>query len=258
MLLEGRNAIIYGGGGKIGRAVARAFAREGARVHLAGRTLAPLEVVAGEIAAAGGTAEVAQVNALDEQAVERHTDAVAATAGSLDISFNLISHGDVQGTPLAELSLDDFERPVLTAVRSQFLTARAAARHMIRQRSGVILTFGGRGGRDPLRDYVTGGRPYHLGGTQVAFGAVDVLRRQLANELGPHGIRVLTLESAGVPETIPGDMRDVIGQGLASASMLKRTETLEDVANAAVFAASDLARSMTGTALNLTYGRETD
>jgi 3-oxoacyl-[acyl-carrier protein] reductase len=258
MLLEGKTAIIYGGGGSVGGAVARAFAREGARVHLAGRTLAPLEAVAGEIRAAGGTAEVAQVDALDEQAVNQHADAVAQGAGSLDISFNLISHGDVQGTPLLELSLDDFERPVLTAVRTQLLTARAAARHMIRQGSGVILTFGGKGGRDPLRDYVLGGRPYYLGGTQVAFGAVDVLRRQLANELGPHGIRVLTLESAGVPETIPGEWRDAIAQGLAKATMLKRPETLEDVANVAVFAASDLARSMTGTALNLTYGREAD
>jgi NAD(P)-dependent dehydrogenase (short-subunit alcohol dehydrogenase family) len=201
---------------------------------------------------------VAQVDALDEQAVNQHADAVAADAGSLDISFNLISHGDVQGTPLAEMPLADFERPVVAAVRTQFLTARAAARHMIRQGSGVILMFGGRGGRDPLRDSVLGGRPYYLGGTQVAFGAVDVLRRQLANELGPHGIRVLTLESAGVPETIPGELRDPIAQGLANATMLKRAETLDDVANAAVFAASDLARSMTGTALNLTYGRETD
>jgi NAD(P)-dependent dehydrogenase (short-subunit alcohol dehydrogenase family) len=96
--------------------------------------MARLEEVAGAIRAAGGAAETAVVDALDEAAVDRHADAVAARAGSIDISFNLISHGDVQGTPLAEMPFDDFERPVRTAVRTTFLTSRAAARHMIRQR----------------------------------------------------------------------------------------------------------------------------
>lgn len=139
MLLENKNAVIYGGGGAIGGAVARAFAREGAKVHLAGHTLAKLEEVAEAIRSAGGAAETAQVDALDEQAVDAHADAVAAEAGSLDISFNLITHGDVQGTPMVEMSLDDYTRPVVTAVTTTFLTTRAAARHMIRQGSGVIL-----------------------------------------------------------------------------------------------------------------------
>src|SRR5437899_304855 len=122
MLLEGRNAVIYGGGGSIGSVVARAFATEGARVHLAGRTLDALQSVADSIRADGGSAETAVVDALDEQSVDRHADAVAAEYGSLDVSFNLISHGDVQGTPLAEMSLADFEQPVVTAVRTMFIT----------------------------------------------------------------------------------------------------------------------------------------
>jgi 3-oxoacyl-[acyl-carrier protein] reductase len=258
MLLDGRNAVIYGGGGAIGGAVARAFAREGARVHLAGRTLGPLERVAEQVRAAGGTAEVAQVDALDEAAVDAHADQVAASAGSIDIAFNLISHGDVQGTPLVELSLADFERPVHTAVRTMFLTSRAVARHMIRQGSGVILTFGGTGGRDPLRHVFSGGYQIHLGGTQVAFGAVDVLRRQLACELGPHGIRVVTLDSAGVPETLGDEWREAMTEALVEGTMLKRAVTLEDVGNVAVFAASDWARAITATSLNITAGREAD
>jgi 3-oxoacyl-[acyl-carrier protein] reductase len=186
VLLESKNAVTYGGGGSIGGAVARAFAREGAKVHLAGRTLDRLEDVAEEIRSAGGAVETAQLDALDERAVDEHADAVATESGGIDISFNLISLGDVQGTPLAEMALEDFERPVVTAVRTQFLTSRAAARHMIGQGSGVILTFGGAGGRDPIRDYYTGGFQVALGGFQVALGAVDVLRRQLACELGPH------------------------------------------------------------------------
>jgi NAD(P)-dependent dehydrogenase (short-subunit alcohol dehydrogenase family) len=251
MLLENKNAVIYGGGGAIGRAIALAFAREGARVHLAGRTRKSLEAVADEIASAGGGVETALVDALDEAAVEEHADAVAAHAGSLDISINLISLGDVQGTPLAEMSLEDFERPVTTAVRTMFLTSRAAARHMIRQGSGVILTFGGLG--DPLRDYF-------IGGFQVALGAVDVLRRQLAAELGPHGIRVLTLKTGGVPETLPADFdgRDAIVEMIVGSTMLKRAATFADVGNVAAFAASDRARTMTATAINITCGSIVD
>jgi len=258
MLLEGKRAIIYGGGGAIGGAVARAFAREGATVYLAGRTLASLDAVAGEIRAAGGVAETAQVDALDAAAINQHADAVAATAGGLDISFNLISHDDKQGTPLAEIPVDDFTRPVMIAMRSQLLTAQAAARHMITQGSGVILMFGGAGNRDPIRDYYSGGRQVYIGGTQVAFGAMDVLRRQLANELGPQGIRVVTLQSGGVLETVPEFIREPMTQAFVATSMLKRVETLADVGNVAAFAASDLARSMTATAFNITYGREAD
>jgi 3-oxoacyl-[acyl-carrier protein] reductase len=247
VLLEDKNAVIYGGGGSIGGAVARAFAREGAKVFLAGRTRAKLEEVAEEIRVAGGAAETAEVDALDEQAVDEHADAVAAEAGRIDISFNLISHGDVQGTPLAEMSLEDFTRPIFTAVRTTFLTSRSAARHMIRQGSGVILLFGGSG--DPLRDY-------YLGGLQVAFEAMESMRRQLASELGPHGIRVVTLRTGGVPETILEGFegRERIVGDIEKMTMLGRAATLEDVGNAAAFAASDWARTMTAATVNISCG----
>jgi 3-oxoacyl-[acyl-carrier protein] reductase len=251
MLLENKNAVIYGAGGSIGGAVARAFAREGARVFLAGRTLATLEEVAEDIRSAGGVAETAQVDALDEQAVDGYVDAVAEKAGGIDISFNVISVGDVQGTPLAEMPLEDFERPVVTAVRTQFLTSRAAARHMIRQGSGVILFFGGDG--DPLPDY-------YLGGFQVALTAIESLRRNLACELGQHGIRVVTLQTGGVPESIPESFagRGAITEEIVGQTMLKRAATLDDVGNVAAFAASDQARTMTATALNISCGAIVD
>ena len=251
MLLEDRNAVVYGGAGSIGRAVARAFAREGARVFLAGRTQATLDEVAEEIRAAGGSAETAQVDALDRKAVDEHADAVSEQAGGIDISFNLISHGDVQGTPLAEMTPEDFERPVVTAVRTMFLTSTAAARHMIRQGSGVILVFGGDG--DPLPGY-------YLGGLQVAFSAMEALRRNLASELGPDGIRVVTLRTGGVPETLPEGFegRERIVKDIEERTMLKRAATFEDVGHVAAFAASDYARTMTATALNITCGAEVD
>jgi len=254
VLLESKNAVIYGGGGSIGGAVARAFAREGATVFLAGRTPTSLEQVAETIRTAGGAVEVAEVDALDEQAVDRHADAVAAQAGGIDISFNLITHPHTHGIPLAEMSVDDFMAPVQVAARTTFLTARAAARHMIPQRSGVILAFGGPGERSgPMRDY-------YLGGTQVAFDAIETMRRQLSVELGPHGIRVVTLASGGIPESLPEgfDGRQAIVESIEAQTLLGRAATLEDVGNAAAFAASDWARSMTAAIVNVSCGALVD
>jgi 3-oxoacyl-[acyl-carrier protein] reductase len=254
MLLDNKSAVIYGGGGSIGGAVARAFGREGARVFLAGRSLATLDEVAEAIRATGGAAETAEVDALDERAVDRHADAVVAEAGAIDISFNLITHPHTHGIPLAEMGVDDFMAPVETAARTTFLTARAAARHMIRRRSGVILAFGGPGDRSgPMRDY-------YLGGTQVAFDAIETIRRQLAAELGPHGVRVVTLASGGVPESLPEgfDGRQAIVEMIERQTLLGRAATLEDVGNAAVFAASDWARSMTAAIVNVSCGALVD
>jgi 3-oxoacyl-[acyl-carrier protein] reductase len=246
MLLDGKNAVIYGGGA-IGGAVARTFAREGARVFLAGRTPEKLERVASDIRAAGGAADVAQVDALDERMVNEHADAVVAAAGSLDISFNLISHGDVQGTPMVEMDVEDYLRPVVTAARTLFITSRAAARHMIRGGGGVILIFGGEG--DPPRGY-------NLGGLQTAFHAMEAMRRQLSAELGGAGLRVVTLRTGGIPESIPEGFegRDALVSSLVDATLLGRAATLEDVGNVAAFVASDRARTMTAATANVSCG----
>jgi 3-oxoacyl-[acyl-carrier protein] reductase len=245
MLLTNRNAVVYGAGGSIGGAVARAFAREGARVFLAGRTQAKLDPAASEIRQSGGTVDTAVVDALDQRSVDEFVDRVVEEAGSLDISFNVIGYADVQ-QPLAEISVEDFLQPILTATRTQFLTTQAAARHMVKQGSGVILQFGG-GGPQTLPG---------LGGFKVALDAVESLRRQWAVELGPHGIRVVTLKSGGVPESIPDTFagKDEIAAGLQQATLLKRTATLADVGNVAVFVASDLARTITATEVNISCG----
>jgi NAD(P)-dependent dehydrogenase (short-subunit alcohol dehydrogenase family) len=243
--LEDKVALVYGAGGPIGGAVARAFARAGARVFLSGRTQGKLDRVAADIRSAGGAAETAVVDALDERAVDAYADDVARRAGGIDISFNLISIDDVQGTPLAEMSPDDFTRPVTTVIRTQFLTTRAAVRHMIRRGSGVILFFGGSG--DPVPN---------LGGLHVAFHSLEGQRRQWASELGPYGVRVVTLETVGVPETLPEGFegRDEIIASIEASSLLSRAPTLADVGDAAVFLASDRARTITATVLNLSGG----
>src|SRR5262245_58954316 len=170
MLLEGKTAVVYGGGGAIGGAVARAFAREGATVFLAGRTLAALDRVAAEIAAAGGRAETAEVDALDERAVDEHADAVAANAGRIDVTLNAVGIPHVQGTPFAELSFDDYAHPIAAYTRTNFLTAKAVARHQARQGSGVILTLSTSGSRLAGQGFL---------GYGVTCGAIETFSRIL-------------------------------------------------------------------------------
>lgn len=257
-LLQDKNAVIYGAGGSIGGGVARTFAREGARVFLAGRTRKSLEAVAADIRAAGGLVEVAELDALDEQAVEEHASAVAAQAGSLDISFNLVSRGDVQGVPLIEMSTEDFTRPITTGITANFITARAAARQMIEQGSGVLLA---------LDSGSANGSPM-MGGTGPADAATDTLIRNLAAEVGPYGVRVLGIWAAGVPETLSPEklaavnssmeMDEEAFQGLLDRldemRMLRRSPRLEQVAEVAAFLASDRAAAITGTFVNVTSG----
>ncbi len=244
-MLRGKVAVIYGAGGSIGRAIAAAFAREGARVFLAGRTRANLDAVAEKIRASGGVAATAIVDALDGRAVDAYVEGVIAQAGRLDISVNVIGYGDVQ-QPLMKLAVDDFLQPITNAMRTQFLTTRAAARQMSKQGAGVILHFGGGGPQT-----VSG-----MGGFKIALDAIESLRRQWSVELGQHGIRVVTLKTGGVPETLPADYagREAIIAALTEPTLLQRTATLDDVGNVAAFVASDLARTLTATEVNISCG----
>jgi NAD(P)-dependent dehydrogenase (short-subunit alcohol dehydrogenase family) len=255
-LLEGKNAIVYGGGGGLGGGVARVFAREGARVFLVGRTLAPLQETASAIAAAGGVAEPAVLDALDEQAVDAHVASVVAAAGSVDVSLNLISRGDVQGTPLIEMAADDLLRAVDNGLRSNFLTARAAARQMVAQGSGVILHLNSASGAAAMPG---------MGSTGPADAATETFMRYLAAELGPRGVRVCGIWTAGVVETLsPGKLTEVGGEDapapqsaeemIARMSVLRRAPRLADVTEVAVFLASDRASGITGTMVNATCG----
>jgi 3-oxoacyl-[acyl-carrier protein] reductase len=258
VLLEGKNAVIYGGGGSVGGAVARAFAGEGANVFLAGRTREPLEAVVTDIEATGGRAEVSQVDALDEQAVDQHVGEIVQRAGSIDVSFNAVSIRDVQLIPLVDMSREDFMSPIVTGMTTHFLTARAAARHMAPQGSGAILTFSA----SAARAYFPG---VHVGGFGIACTAIEALTKQLAAEIGRSGIRVNCLRSEGIPESWQGASTDdwsaptdEIEAFLEERSVLGRLTTLADVGNAAAFLASDRAGATTGTVFNLTSGTVVD
>jgi 3-oxoacyl-[acyl-carrier protein] reductase len=244
LLLASKTAIVYGAAGAIGSAVARAYAREGAEVHLTGRTEASLAQVAEQIRNEGGAARVAGLDVLDQAAVQQHADAVATSSG-IDICFNATSNDDVQGTALAEMPFDDFMRPVTKSVAAHFIVATAVARHMATRGSGVILVMAG--GREAIPQ---------LGGSHVAWAALAGLCRQLAAELGPDGIRVAWLLSPG--STDSDDHSAAPGATNTAGLLLARRPSYDDVANIAVFAASDWARTMTATELNFTAGAVID
>jgi len=263
MMLKDKVAVIYGAGGAIGGAVAQAFAREGARVFLTGRNLPPVELVAKEIVAGGGSAEPAEVDALDEHAVDGHLRTVAEEAGRVDISFNAVGipNAGILGVPLVDLDVERFFLPITSSVRSYFLTARLAARLMVPNRSGVIMTVTATHARE--------GIPL-VGGYGPAQAAKEALTRDLSAELAPRGIRVVGLRPQAMPETrtireafepradASGMTWEQWQEMLASRTHPRRLMTLEEMGNVAAFMASDRASAMTGTTVNLTMGRLDD
>jgi NAD(P)-dependent dehydrogenase (short-subunit alcohol dehydrogenase family) len=262
-MLEHKVAVIYGAGGAIGGAVARAFAREGAKLFVTGRLRAPVEAVARDIVSGGGTAEAAEVDALDEHAIDKHLEAVIEKAGRVDISFNAVGIPDTKilGVPLLEMEVEQFSLPVIAYTRSYFLTGRLAARRMVAKKSGVIMTVTALPARMGSR---------LNGGYGAAHAAKEALTRDLSAELAPHGIRVVGLRPHGMPET--STMKEVFdtkakGLGmtweqfqayLAGTTHPRRVMTLAEMANVAAFMASDDASGMTGTTVNLTMGSVDD
>jgi 3-oxoacyl-[acyl-carrier protein] reductase len=260
--LQAKTAIVYGGGGAIGGAAARAFARDGARVVLVGRTRPKLEAVAHDIAARGGAAEVAVVDVLDAEAVARHVEAVAR-ASAIDIALNAVGFLHVQGQPLAELSVTDFLQPIELYAQANFNTSKAVSGFM--PRGGVILLMSTPGSRLPGTGYL---------GYGAACAATEGMTRLLAAELAPRGIRVICLQSHAIPEASaagshsaavfrPAAERAGLSvaemlKGAAEGTLLKRLPTLKEVADVAAFMASDRAGAMTGAVVNMTSGALVD
>lgn len=252
MLLKHKNAIIYGAGGSLGGAVARALAAAGAKVFLTGLSLGSVQKVADEIIAAGGQAEATELDALDEQAVNGYI-ASLSQAGTVDISFNAIGWKDTQNIPLTDMTLADFIRPVSISTETQFITCTAAGRVMMKQGSGVILSL----------TATPGGIGYaNTGGFGVACCAVEALSRNLASELGAYGVRVVNIRSGGSPDSrvfkeaidAGGDEVKEFIEKMANDTMLKKMPPMKDIANTAVFLSSDMAASITGVTIDVTAG----
>lgn len=260
MQLKNKTAVVYGASGAIGEAVARAFAEEGARVFLTGRNKEAIEALANDIVLEGYFANAQVVDALDERAVNKHLDFVVKEEGKLDISFNAtgIPQTGVQGIPLVQLTPEGFTNPIMSYTRSHFITATAAARKMAAKRSGVILMLTAVPSvlAAPL-----------VGGMAPSWASIEALTRTLASEMGSNGIRVVCLRADGMPET--DTITEVFGLHAAGVGMnshkefqslmesftiLKRLPELSEVANTAVFLASDNASAITGTTININCG----
>jgi NAD(P)-dependent dehydrogenase (short-subunit alcohol dehydrogenase family) len=260
----GKHAVVFGAGGSIGTAVAKEFAAEGAEVFLSGRTKSSVEAVANQIAAKGGRAHATAIDTLDDTAVNQYIDGIVKEAGKLDIVLDAagpLAREYGNGKIAVQLPVEEFMVPLATMVRSRFITARAAARHMIKQHSGLII-------------FVTGSpaRPHVPGATAIgaAFGAIENLTQNLAFEVSPSGVRVVCLrtlantDSRSIQDTmdfLASQMNITKDQALAriaQSTLLKVPATVQDTANAAVLIASDRGRMLTGTVVNATAGAALD
>jgi len=261
MLLSGKTAIVYGGSGAVGGAVAKAYAREGARVFLAARNRDRLETVAAEITAAGGKAEVAPVDATDHDAVEAHLQAIIAKAGPVKLMFNAVAIGDTQGQKLIDMPRERFIAPIVTGMRTWFSTGTANARHMAANGGGVIVGISANAAREAYDI---------MGGFGVSQAAIEHFLRHLAVENGPAGVRCVCVRSPGSPDA-PGVREafllhareegislEEVERRAGERTPLRQLTPLAQIADVAVLLSSDLAASMTATVANATGGAQVD
>jgi NAD(P)-dependent dehydrogenase (short-subunit alcohol dehydrogenase family) len=264
MLLDDKVAVIHGGGGTIGAATARVFAREGARLFLAGRSLSRLEAAATEARELGASVDIAVVDAMDQAAVDRHVDEVTDAAGRIDIALNAVGFDHVQGLPIAETSLADYLHPVTGYLQTNFVTAKAVTRPMLAQGGGVILTISTPGARLSGTGLI---------GNAAQSAGLEGFSRALAGELGPDGVRVVCVRPHAMSDAFATSYtREMFGRiaeaggipmdewvtGLVGMTVLGRLPVLDDVAEYLAFAASDRAGSMTGAIANLSAGALVD
>ena len=256
MLLQNKNAVLFAAGGSVGGAIALAIAKAGAKVFLSNHHLEPVQKLANNIIAEGGKAEAAEVDALNEKEVNDYINEVVKKAVNIDVSMNLIKTEDIQGIPLVDLPFDDFVRPVRRVTESHFITGTAAGRVMIKQGYGVILSL----------TATPGGIGYPTaGGFGPACSVIEKISLGLASELGPYGVRVVNIRSGGSPDSQP--FQDAIAHGgqkavefikkIVDDTMLKKMPLMNDIANVAVFLASEMAAGITGVTVDVTCGTTT-
>jgi 3-oxoacyl-[acyl-carrier protein] reductase len=254
MDLAGKTALIFCATGAIAGGVAKAMAAQGAHVVMSGRRQEALDNIATTIRAAGGKATVAVVDALNEKSVTKHVDDLAERDGHIDIVFNGMGGRPIElGYPQESTSqsLEDFMTPMNRILASQFLTSRVAARYMIKQKSGSIVT---------LSATLSGGGFSYMAGISATCSAVEAMTRSFSGEFGRHGVRANCVRGSAMPETrtiqeTGAGIVAVGGKVQISMPPLGRPITVAETANAAVFLASDAASGMTGQVVTVCAGQ---
>lgn len=258
MMLEDKNVLVFAATGAIGGEVARTFAREGARVWLSGRNVAALDELVKGIEAEGGTAMAEVIDATDPEAVESYVDRVAREAGRIDAVFNAIGLPPSElgyPAPSTDQDFESFMKPIRIILGSTFLTSRAAARHMVRQGGGSIVT---------LSATLSGSANPYMAGITATCGAIEAMTRSLAGEFGPAGVRVNCVRGNAMPET--RTIRET-SAGIARAfgmepeelklpqTALGRPITVAETARTAAFLASDASSGIDAQVVTVSAGQ---
>jgi NAD(P)-dependent dehydrogenase (short-subunit alcohol dehydrogenase family) len=238
--LEGRTAIVTGGGRGLGRHMAGALSDAGANVVLCARKLEPLEEVREEIEARGRSALALELDVTEGESVERVVAEAERAFGSVDVLVN--NSGATWGAPPAEMPPEKFDRVIAVNVRGTFLMSQAVGRRMIERGSGgTIVNVASIAG-------LVGGNPDYMQtvGYNSSKGAVISMTRDLATSWARHGITVNAVAPGWFPTRMSGGLIERHEERMLADIPLGRFGNPEDLKGVVVFLASPAASYITG------------
>jgi gluconate 5-dehydrogenase len=238
--LDGKTAIVTGGGRGLGRYMAEALSDAGANLVLCSRKLEPLEEVRDEIEARGGEALALQCDVTEQEDVEEAASAAQETFGSVDILVN--NSGATWGAPPAEMPSEQFDRVLAVNVRGTFLMSQAAGRRMIeRGGGGTIVNVASIAA-------LVGSHPDYMQtvGYNSSKGAVISMTRDLATSWAVHGITVNAIAPGWFPTRMSGGLIERFEERMLEDIPLGRFGNPEDLKGVVVFLASPAAAYITG------------
>jgi NAD(P)-dependent dehydrogenase (short-subunit alcohol dehydrogenase family) len=235
--LMGKVSIITGAGSGIGKAAAKAFAREGAKLVLVGRREVPLNSTADAIRSEGGEAIVVAADVSDAKHVDQVMELTIRQFERLDNVFN---NAGIQGAadPIIDMAEADFDELIAINLKGPWLMTRAALRVMIpSERPGAIVN---------TSSFLSTAATVGMSAYSASKAGLDAMIRAIALEAGPHGIRVNNINPGVIDTPMLRAHGDDVIPPLAARAALGRVGTPEDIADAAVWLCTDEARFITG------------
>jgi 3-oxoacyl-[acyl-carrier protein] reductase len=244
MRLKDQSALVTGGSRGIGRAIAQAFAREGARVAVVyrGNEAAAADLVR-EIAQAGGTARALQADVADRAAVQACVERVEQELGPVDVLVN--NAGVIHDDLFVRLEPEDWDRVLQTNLGGTYNCCRAVAYGMMKRRRGRIINLS-----SVAAEYVNPGQTNYA----ASKGAINAFTRALAVELASRGVTVNAIAPGFIETDMSAAVRNKAGDLIKKYIPMRRIGTPEDVARVAVFLASADSAYLTGQVLTVDGG----